>query len=114
MKRIRSLLVWRGLTTQILLFAVMPITLVLILVTFGSVQLHRDAMRSLVGERDTRTVRSAAIALGAQISHRASIVQGLADRGQDNISPEMILSTSRPFTADFDIGVAFYQPNGCF
>ena len=47
----------RGLTVQLLAVTVLPLTVLLLLIAFGSVSLHQQDMRALVGERDERAVQ---------------------------------------------------------
>jgi signal transduction histidine kinase len=53
----------RGLSTQLLLFLLLLLFLGLATIALGSVFVHQDSMRQLVGERDLRAVRTAAAAL---------------------------------------------------
>ena len=61
---------WRGLTVQLLAITILPLTLLLLLIAFGSVSLHEQDMRALVGERDARAVQSTAAALASELHHR--------------------------------------------
>jgi signal transduction histidine kinase len=90
----------------------LPLTGILLLITFGSLSLHQDAMRTLVGERDERATRTAASALSEQLNHRAAAVRGLALRAADQVDPGDILSTSNFLQPDFDYGLAFITPQG--
>lgn len=101
-----------GLNTQLFFFVIFPISLLLLAVTFGSLALHQDAMRNLVGERDQRTIRSAASAMREQLNHRAAAIQGLAIRIQDNRTPEDILNSVDFLLDDFNVGIAFYSTDG--
>jgi len=103
---------WRGLTLQLFFLVILPITVILLLVTFGSLSLHQRAMRTLVGERDERAARTAASAINEQLNHRAATVRSLAIRAGDNISPNEILETSEFLQPDFDVGLAFFSPTG--
>ena len=67
----------RGLTVQLLAITVLPLTLLLLLIAFGSVSLHQQDMRALVGERDERAVQSAAAALASELHHRADNISNL-------------------------------------
>ena len=60
----------RGLTVQLLAITVLPLTLLLLVIAFGSVALHQQDMRSLVGERDERAVQSAAAALNSELQKK--------------------------------------------
>ena len=103
---------WRGLNLQFFTLIFLPLTGILLLITFGSLSLHQDAMRTLVGERDERAARTAASSLSEQLNHRAAAVQGLALRAADQVDSREILSTSDFLLPDFDYGLAFITPQG--
>ncbi len=103
---------WRGLSLQLFVVTVLPLTLLLLAVAFGSVSLHQDAMRSLVGERDQRAVRTSAFALNELLRHRASVLTGLALRVDDTTQADAILKSTPGLANDFDGGVALYKRNG--
>jgi signal transduction histidine kinase len=103
---------WRGFTLQLFLITILPLTILLLVVAFGSQSLHHEAMRSLVGDRDLRTVRAASNSLEREISHLTSMVQilsrnldGKSDFSSLIIHPDEISST-------FDGGIALYSING--
>jgi two-component system sensor histidine kinase UhpB len=101
-----------GLNTQLFFFVILPISLLLLVITFGSLGLHQGAMRNLVGERDQRTVRSTASALREQLKHRAAAIQGIGIRIQGDNAPEDILDSVDFLLEDFDVGIAIYTSNG--
>jgi signal transduction histidine kinase len=103
---------WRGLTSQILLFFVLPLSGALILVSFWSISLHRQGMRMLVGERDERTVRSAADALSEQLDHRRFAIRWLAYTVEAGDSLSDILTESTYLIPQFDYGMAFITGEG--
>jgi signal transduction histidine kinase len=103
---------WRGLNLQFFALIFLPLTGILLLITFGSLKLHQDAMRTLVGERDERATRTAATALNEQLNHRAAAVQGLAHRAVDQADLAEILATSSFLQPDFNFGLAFFSPQG--
>lgn len=107
---------WRGSTLQSIAVIVLPLTLLLVVISFGSFSIHQNAMRSMVGERDQRSAQSAASAIESEINHRLFTVQSLAllASSSPQQSPDAILSTSRPLLGDFDFGTAFYRPDGSF
>ncbi|MBN1887508.1 MAG: hypothetical protein JW850_05945 [Thermoflexales bacterium] len=74
--------------------------------------LHQNAMRDLVGERDTRTVRSAAGVLSEQVYHRASSVHSLALRASEGVNPASLLTMADFMLSDFDGGLATFTPEG--
>jgi two-component system sensor histidine kinase UhpB len=101
-----------NLNTQLFFFVILPISILLLGITFGSVKLHQDAMRNLVGERDQRTVRSAAAAIREQLNHRSAAIQSIAIRADDTESLEEILDSVYFLMDDFDGGIAFFSPDG--
>lgn len=103
---------WRGLTVQLFALIVLPLTALLLLITFGSLTLHQRAMRNLVGERDERAARTAASALSEQLNHRAAAVRGMALRAADRVPLYEILESSDFLKPDFDGGLAFFSPQG--
>jgi signal transduction histidine kinase len=100
------------LNLQLFVLIILPLTGILLLITLGSMTLHQRAMRNLVGERDERAARTAAVALSEQLNHRAAAVRGLALRASDDIPLDEILTSSEFLTPDFDLGMAFFSPRG--
>ncbi len=100
---------WRGLTTQLFLLLVLPLTAIALIVIFASLRLHQNAMRSLVGERDQLAVGATASALGEQFSHRATSLQGLALRVAESSDPVSVLANSAYLLDDFDAGLAVFS-----
>jgi signal transduction histidine kinase len=95
-----------GLRLQLLGLIILPFSLVLLAVALGGVQVHQQAMRRLVAERDERAVRSAAAALTEQLVHRQSAVAAMAQRVADGTSPDLVLSQASDLRVDFDQGLA--------
>lgn len=102
----------RGFSLQLFVLVVLSLIAFLTLVTFGSLALHQQVMRTLVGERDERAVRAAANALTEQINHRAAAGQGLSLRAADGLPLDDILLSSSFLLLDFDAGLAFFSPEG--
>lgn len=107
----------RGLSAQLLLLTVLPLTVLLIVVAFAGINLHQRDMRDLVGERDRRAVAVTAAALNEQIADRFARLRALADRAAEcgSGSPacqQRALATSDYLTADLDGGVALYDASG--
>src|SRR5574341_305395 len=97
---------WRGLTVQLLAITVLPLTLLLLFIAFGSVRLHQQDMRALVGERDERAVQAAAAALSSELHHRAASISNLvavAELSDDTTS----IRTTDDLASDFDGGLAY-------
>jgi len=103
---------WRGLNLQFLALIFLPLTAILLLITFGSLTLHQRAMRNLVGERDERAARTAAIALSGQLNYRAAAIRGLAIRASEQIPAPEILASSQYLLPDFDYGIALFVLEG--
>ncbi|HEY3310536.1 MAG TPA: sensor histidine kinase [Anaerolineales bacterium] len=105
---------WRGSTLQVIAAVVLPLTFLLVAISFGSYFIHLNAMRSMVGERDERAARAAASAIEAEIGHRAGSIRGLAllagDGSAQNL--ERALADSGYLLGDFDLGLAFSAPDG--
>ena len=82
------------------------------MVAFGSQTLHHEAMRSLVGDRDLRTVRAASSSIEREITHLASTIQILS-RSLDGKSyfTSLILRPDE-ISAAFDGGIALYSLDG--
>jgi signal transduction histidine kinase len=101
----------RGLTVQLLAITVLPLTLLLLLIVFGSVSLHQQDMRTLVGERDERAVQAASAALDSELHHRASNIANLvalAELAEDTTS----IQTTEDLAIDFDGGLAYLSLDG--
>ncbi len=103
---------WWGFTPQLFLILVLPLTIVILVVAFGSQTLHHDAMRSLVGDRDLQAVRAAANSLEQEIAHRASIIKILADEVGNQSNLDALSAEQPEITANFDGGIALFSPDG--
>src|SRR5512134_918754 len=91
---------WRSLSIQLFVVTVLPLTLLLLLIAFGSYALHQRDMRALVGERDERAVQSATAALESELHHRMANISSLATFAR---SPEELTSNnaSNELMSDF-------------
>jgi len=106
--------IWRGFTVQLFVITVLPLTLLLLLIAFGSVTMHQKDMRDLVGERDERAVQAATATIESELHHRMASISSLAafaDSSGD-LTFEQTLATSQDLMSDFDGGVAFLDANG--
>ena len=103
---------WRGLTMQLFLLLVLPLTVVGLLVIFISLNLHENAMRTLVGERDQQAIRAAASALAEQFTHRATTLRSLALHVSETSDLEEALTSSGFLLDDFDAGLAVFSRQG--
>lgn len=104
----------RSLAVQLFFLTLLPLTALVLAITFGSVSVHQNAMRSLVAERDERAVRTAASALSEQLSHRIIAIHSLALLAEnDSIStPESILTAFDYQLSEFDLGLALFALDG--
>ncbi|MHB1449067.1 MAG: sensor histidine kinase [Bellilinea sp.] len=68
----------RGVTLQLFLVAVLPLIVLVLIVTFGSLSMHHEAMRSLVANRNLRAAQYAAAGIEKEIDHRSDILELLA------------------------------------
>src|SRR5215216_3094757 len=102
---------WRGLTVQLLAITVLPLTLLLLLIAFGSVSLHQRDMRALVGERDERAVQAAAAAMASELHHRAANINNLAVLAEIS-NDTMFNHVTDDLITDFDGGIAYLTLDG--
>ena len=114
----------RGFTVQLFAITILPLTLLLLLIAFGSVSLHQRDMRALVSDRDERAVQSATAALESELHHRMANISSLVTfaNASADLPFEKILTSSNDLKSDFDGGMAFLgldgrvttttQPNG--
>ena len=105
---------WRSLIWQLIFLTILPLTALVLVVAFGSLTVHQNAMRMLVGERDKRAVLTAAVALEEQIDHRSYAVQSLALLGNHSTSEKLpdILTSLDHLLPEFDGGLAIFGPDG--
>ncbi len=103
-----------GLVLQLFAIILLPLSLVLVGITFYSLSIHQKAMRNMVGERDALAVRAAANALSAQVDNRVKELDSL----QQLISadPSVPLTTTLNIFGymipDFDLGIAVLNLQG--
>src|SRR4051812_10274130 len=100
----------RGVIPQLILI-ILPLSLLLLFVPLGSLALHQQAMRELVGERDERAARSVAKAITEQLDHRLTSVRGLALQVSDS-SPSDTLTSADYLLTDFEGRLAVYTIQG--
>lgn len=102
---------WRGLT-QLFAVTVLPLTLLLLLIAFGGVNMHQQDMRALVGERDERAVQSSAAALQSELHHRTATITSMAVLASGDLTFDEIFATTNDLTQDFNGGIAFLDSDG--
>ena len=101
----------RGLTVQLLAITVLPLTLLLLLIAFGSVSLHQRDMRALVGERDERAVQAAAAAMDSELHHRAANIMNLVALAEAS-NDTTFNHVTEDLLTDFDGGLAYLALDG--
>ena len=103
---------WRGFTLQLFLITILPLTVLVLVVAFGSQTLHHEAMRSLVGDRDLRTVRAASNSLEREISHLASTIQMISRSLNEKSEYSSLILKPEEISAIFDGGIALFTNDG--
>ncbi len=103
---------WRGVTLQLFLVAVLPLTAMVLVIAFGSLSLHHEAMRSLVADRNLLAVQSAAVSLGNEINHLGETLELVARDYTKGIPDEGVLTRVAPELETFHHGVAVFTPQG--
>lgn len=102
----------RGLTPQLFLFAILPLTALSLLIAFGSLTLHSDAMRALVANREGRAASAAAEAISQQFDLRATVVHALGVYAARAPDPQQALHDFAYIHDSFDGGLALVAPDG--
>jgi signal transduction histidine kinase len=100
----------RSLPVQLLMFTTLPLTMALVAIALAGLNLHQQAMRQMVGERDERATRAAAAAMSEQLFLKGAIVQNLALNAR-HVAPEVALADSAAFRDEFS-GLALFGPGG--
>jgi signal transduction histidine kinase len=103
---------WRSFPLQLFAFIVLPLTLLLLVVAFGGLSFHQQAMRSMVGERDQRATRAAASAISEQLNYRVAAVRNLVLQATMAETPEHALNDLSFILPDFDGGMAVFDQSG--
>lgn len=110
----RDFLPWRGLIWQLFVITILPLTVLTIVIAFGSLSVHQKAMRMMVGERDLRTVQTAAAALNEQFRHRLEAIQSLSIMAENTFQtePPEILHQVDILSEEFELGLAVFNQDG--
>jgi len=103
---------WRGFTLQLILITILPLTILLLVVAFGSQTLHHEAMRSLVGDRDLRTVRAASFSIEREVTYLTSTIQLIARELGDQTDFSSLHLTPDEIASVFEGGIALYSKDG--
>jgi signal transduction histidine kinase len=102
----------RSFILQLFLFVILPLTVLLIVVAFGSVSLHHQAMRSLVGDRDLSTVRAATNSISQQLLHRSTTLLFMAQSFSNPDDLRAFIRKQNHLLDAFDQGVALFTLSG--
>src|SRR5687767_3842062 len=100
----------RSLPLQLFTVLALPLLVLLLLVTFGSVSLHRAAMRDLAKNHDVQAVTSIAAGLSGRLEQKESVLRALAARASKTSSKASVLQDWSETL--FDGGVALYDVHG--
>lgn len=102
-----------GLLLQLFAIILLPLTVLLVVITFGSLSLHERAMRNMVGERDGLAVKAAASALNSQVDTRVKELSGAVELFQANPAAPLtdLVKNSTFLLPDFDTWVAVFDQN---
>jgi signal transduction histidine kinase len=103
---------WRGFTLQLFIITVLPLSALLLVVAFGSQSLHHEAMRSLVGDRDLRTVLAASSSLEKELSHLSSTIQILSRSLNERSDLNSLILNPEEISSIFDGGIALITSEG--
>ncbi|MCJ7624356.1 MAG: hypothetical protein MUO76_12705, partial [Anaerolineaceae bacterium] len=104
---------WSGLTLQLFLLIVLPVTVLLVLIAVGSTSLHQQAMRDLVVERNERIVKTTALAVDTKINSLLSSIHMLAQISVlEGYAPEEFITASHALLPDFDGALGAYTSEG--
>lgn len=95
---------WRGLPAQILLWTIVPLILVLVAVSFGSIALHQQSMRDMVAERDAQLAILGASRLNDSLQERILALQTLIAHARDHGNVQEALAGDAPLLTNFDLG----------
>ena len=101
-----------GFALQLSLLVFLPLAVIAVVVPLISLNLHGQAMRVLVAERDRRAVEAAAASLRQQLEHHAQSIQGLALYAASGPRPEAALADYRYVLHEFAGGLAIYTAEG--
>ncbi len=107
---------WRGLRSQILLWVVLPVTILLLVLSFTGIYSHQRAMRALVEERDLALATLAVKGVAESLAHCQAVLENIRDhealRHGEPIDYDQLLGELSPRLSIFDGGVALLGPGG--
>lgn len=95
----------RGLRAQIFLWTILPLILVLVIVSFGSITLHQRSMRDMVARRDAQLVQLAAARLNSDLAERVLVLQTVLAQTRDRTTTPGTPAAEGPLSTPFDGGI---------
>lgn len=101
-----------GFRLQLLGLIILPLSVVLLILSLSGVEIHQEAMRRLVAERDERSVRAAAASISQQLHHSEAAIQALSLRVAESEEAKRVLDQSAFLYNDFDLGLAVVSLDG--
>jgi signal transduction histidine kinase len=102
----------RSLRVQILLWTILPLMVILVAVSFGSINLHQSSMRDMVAERDAHLAVLAAERLNDLLQARAVALETIQKSIIQTNSVPQGLTGVEPSANWFDLGVGVYLADG--
>lgn len=102
----------RGATAQLLLITVLPLTIILAVISFGSIAMHQQAMRKVVSERDIRAVVAAANSIGIILQHKTDMLGLVAESAARGARITDTLAIIPQLPREFPAGFVLYAEDG--
>ncbi len=102
----------RGLRVQMLLWTILPLILVLVAVTVSSIQLHHQAMRSMVAERDAHLATLAAARVDYLLQVRKTMLETLQKNTEGFQNTASARSAIETTSVLFDRGITLLDETG--
>jgi signal transduction histidine kinase len=102
----------QGFSLQLFWLILLPLIAFLLVIVFRSYSLHNEEMRTLVGDRNLRAVRTAAVSLADQLGERAFNLKVLAQQAGGGLRLDNLDPSARLLVSDFDGGVALLGSGG--
>ena len=98
----------RGLSAQIVLWAILPLSLVLVAVSFGSITLHERSMADMAVRRNEEQAELAASRLNDNLQWHVLILRTLLERTQDSAGARQSATADSLLLDTFDHGLALF------
>ena len=102
----------RGLQAQILLWTILPLILILVAVSFGSITLHQQSMRTMVAERDGQLAGLAAAHLDDNLRERVLTLKTVLVATSRSTDVKEGIRDVGTEVQTFDQGLVIYDATG--